>query len=371
MFPYQQESSSLLWYGEREMPSGYKTNPSDYINRKYNRLTVLEIYHVIDSKGRKQTMTKCRCDCGNIVNTRLTAVSNGYVRSCGCINSEKSDLCGKKFGRLTAVKMVEKGKHNRWLCKCDCGNEIIAIQDNLVGNKQKSCGCLIHDRLKDLTGMRFGRLVVLCLDRMVKKNRYWLCKCDCGNIKSIQASGLKSGTTSCGCYHDEVSRTKKKHGLCEDKSYSVWAGMRDRCKNKNSVEYKNYGARGIKVCEEWDKSFESFYKWYSSQDNFREKDYTLDRIDVNGNYSPENCRLADKHTQGANKRKTKANTSGFVGVYKNKDGGWVSRITINYEEYRLGTYKTAEEGHIARVKFLRKNNLTEYPDYYDDIGGEE
>lgn len=352
------------------MPSGYKTNPNDYINKKYNRLTVIDVYYITDSRGNKRTVAKCRCDCGNVIDTRLTAVSNGYVKSCGCINTEKSDLCGKKFGRLTVIELVEKGKHNRWRCKCNCGNEVIVIQDNLVGNKQRSCGCLIHEKFKDLTGLRFGRLVVLGLDKVIKKNRYWLCKCDCGNVKSIQAAGLKSGATiSCGCYRDEVSRIKKKHGLSEDKSYYVWAGMRDRCKNKNSPEYKNYGARGIKVCKEWDKSFESFYNWYSSQDHFEERGYTLDRIYVNGDYSPENCRLADKHTQCANKRKTKANTSGFVGVYKNKYG-WVARVGVNYEDYRLGTYESAEEARIARVKFLRKNNLTEYPDYYDNIEGE-
>lgn len=158
----------------------------------------------------------------------------------------------------------------------------------------------------ELTGKRFGKLVVI---REIGLNKWqsveWLCKCDCGNYHITQAKYLMRGdTVSCGCKREKAlrdySEKLKKHGMANNQLYRVWQGMRGRCNNKKSKSYKNYGGRGIKVCPEWNE-FLSFYNW--AINNGYEKGLSIDRIDVNGNYEPKNCRWADSITQGNNTRR--------------------------------------------------------------------
>ena len=157
----------------------------------------------------------------------------------------------------------------------------------------------------DLTGERFGRLVVLreaepVVDVRGKKFRAWLCKCDCGNEAIIRQTQLRSGgTRSCGCLHKEITaKIHMTHGLSQDNKrlYKVWKIMRRRCNNPKDKSYKNYGGRGIRVCEEWDKSFVPFYEWSMANgyhediaDSGRNR-ITIDRINNDGDYEPNNCR---------------------------------------------------------------------------------
>ena len=154
----------------------------------------------------------------------------------------------------------------------------------------------------DLTGRRFGMLLVLKQEQNKGKRRMWLCRCDCGNLKVVSASHLLSTTyttRSCGCLLGESHKKSK------DKLYTVWANMKQRCTNPNNDSYKNYGGRGIEICDEWLNSFTTFYDWAieSGYDYSADKGKcTLERIDVNGNYCPSNCCWADMKTQRRNQR---------------------------------------------------------------------
>lgn len=172
-----------------------------------------------------------------------------------------------------------------------------------------------NKHFKDISGKRYNKLVVL-EDGFKKDNDIW-CKvlCDCGNIKFIRKSSIKNNNSrSCGCIHSiELSDRNKKHLLSKTKIYKIYHAMKKRCYDKNDNEYKNYGERGISICNEWLNDFMIFYNW-SIQNGYTEG-LSIDRIDVNGNYNPNNCRWIEKSIQQLNKR----NSIRFLinGDYKN------------------------------------------------------
>lgn len=198
----------------------------------------------------------------------------------------------------------------------------------------------------DITGNRYGRWTVI--KRSERKDKYgksiWICKCDCGNIKEVQRGNLVSGySKSCGCLKIEISIEKivkfsTSHGFSKRKNrsptYKSWLSMKQRCYTEKRKNFKNYGGRGIYVCDRWKNSFENFLLDMGE----RPPGTSLDRIDVNGNYEPSNCRWADSETQYNNTRRN---------VYVNYEGNKVtlaqlSRITgVKYSKLRSIYYSTS------------------------------
>ena len=231
---------------------------------------------------------------------------------------------GDKFSRLTIVEEVSpyvspsgKSKSRRFKCLCDCGVETDVPLNSLTSGNTKSCGCL-------------GR-------------------------ESRIKTQFKSGET----WINGIGRSKRNwevgpqiHG---HPTYEVWNGMKARCTNKNKVNYHSYGGRGISVCDEWSTSPSAFIKWALS--NGWEKGLYLDRIDVDGDYTPDNCRFVDSGLNSRNSRLLReSNKSGYRGVSFRKDKDkWISKINHNGTNYYLGLFNKREDAAVAydnRAKML-------------------
>lgn len=183
-------------------------------------------------------------------------------------------------------------------------------------------------KLINLIGQKFERLTVVerATNTSAGKTR-WLCKCECGNHKTVLGEHLKNGhTKSCGCFKKEKFKPKIKHGLTHTRLYNIWASMKSRCYNKNNQKnYKDYGERGITVCDDWKNNFNAFKKW--AYENGYSENLTIDRIDVNGNYEPNNCKWSTVKEQANNKR-----TNHFVAYQGEMHtlAEWCRKLELDY-----------------------------------------
>lgn len=230
------------------------------------------------------------------------------------------DLTGRVFTKLTALNVVGKNKYNvnLWNCQCSCGNTKVVPTNYLTNGDTKSCGCYqaTKGRRMDLVGQKYNKLTVVSYSHKTENNSmaFYNCACDCGNTTTVAHGALRSGKTkSCGCIrlvgednHNYI------HGKSKTKVHSTWLRIRERCYNKNSQDYQDYGAKGITVDPLFLNDFEAFYTEVGEPPAGR---YSLDRINHKVGYFEGNLRWATDSQQAQNKGKQRNNTSGVSCVH--------------------------------------------------------
>lgn len=216
-------------------------------------------------------------------------------------------------------------------------------------------------KLNDLTGKRFGRLVVIEKAPSKNKRTMWKCQCDCGIIKNVSAIGLTKGTSkSCGCYNLEKLSERAKHNMSKTRLYKIWSCMKYRCNNDNYPQTKFYKRKGIKLYEPWN-DFNNFYEW--AKDKYFEGS-SIDRINTNGDYEPNNCRFADSYIQANNK------TNNRIYKYNGENltiGELARKYNINYFALRDRLNKGINIKEAIETDYLGKNNkfLSKKVNQYD------
>ncbi len=222
----------------------------------------------------------------------------------------------------------------------------------------------------ELTGQKFTRLRVLSVTNQRDSHGAvkWLCKCDCGNEKVVSSRLLRSGQTkSCGCLNTELrmqrGRDGKIHGKTGTKLYNVWAGIKRRCYNQNQQKYKLYGARGIIMCDEWKNDYAAFERWAVNNGYKEDCDLSIDRIDNDGNYEPDNCRIVNRYIQANNTRLNNLLT--YKGVTKTmaqwgRELGFPSYLLgLRITRYGWSIEKAFETPLISRNRFITFNGKTQ------------
>lgn len=262
------------------------------VGTRVGKLTVVEPTAL---RKNGYVVWRCACDCGGEILLDTRALQRGAVRDCGCSlpRGVRRDLTGQRFGRLVCIEPLREKVDGRtvWRCRCDCGNECLAVGTQLTAGYKKSCGCLGKPSLKDYVGKRFGALVVEEYAGKEKGVHLWRCRCDCGQETVVRQSNLQSGhAQSCGCLQREVCRDNLK--LVEGTSVTIIQnrmkrGIRSNTSGYNGV-YRNkrigkWSAQitfqgktyylgsysdiqdAVKARKRGEEMYENFLEWYNRE----------------------------------------------------------------------------------------------------------
>lgn len=208
----------------------------------------------------------------------------------------KIDLTGQSFNEWTVLG--ESGLTGsggiKWLCICSCGTERSIPSDALRSGKSRSCGCIKRIGAEDMIGLKFRRLLVIDVADSDGDQKQFLCRCDCGNEVVVRSGNLRSGNSgSCGCGKGAT------HGMSHYSEYGIWSSMKERCLNPKNKAYRYYGGRGIGIQEDWIRDFVAFFESVGPRPG---PEYSLDRIDSDGNYESGNVRWATPQEQWDNRK---------------------------------------------------------------------
>lgn len=224
-----------------------------------------------------------------------------------------------------------------------CGDVVLRVPRPLTTTPKQEAKMATKNYTEVGVGSKIGRLLILGVERSGGKIRC-LCQCDCGTKKYVVRYHLLANkTVSCGCYQRDMIRARKTtHNKSGTRIYNVWLNMRLRCSDPEHKNFSDYGGRGIKVCDRWQNSFANFYADMGD----RPEGYSLDRIDNNGNYCPENCRWADQKTQNRNKRNNALVS--FKGERKTLRE-WAEVLGIRYKSLKRCISRSLDEMAVNRL----------------------
>lgn len=269
---------------------------------------------------------RCVCDCGKEVVRSAEYLTITAHPTCGCKRwKEAKDLTGKTFGQWTVIAIAKKGQNEtgkyelKWKCRCECGRTGEVDHWNLTANRTSGCKrCAMESQLQKrrslaenpselshLIGATFHRLTIAEIAEIKLSGCYIaICRCECGSVVKVHQIDLEEGRRkSCGCLRDSLlGDSRRTHGQCATRDYRIWRAMIQRCTNPNNPSFESYGGRGITICDQWRTSFETFIADMGASPSVF---HSLDRIDVNRNYEPSNCRWATRKEQGRNKSTSK------------------------------------------------------------------